>query len=295
MVQLGNIRRFRITARPVARFHIPAFGGSMIRGALGHALRHSYCRCEESESAVLHRADCLYASLFEAGAGHAFVITPPLESIVAVGQSFECFVTLLKNDSKHTEAFLDSLDLAFRRGLGPEMIPCHVNEIQSVVPEIMPLERSVRLELLTPWFIKYRGKALRANELTVHSFLIAVAQRQRLLIKEGLLDATIPENQQLLALADTLLSKIQVRDVQGARRSNRQNNKHPLNGIIGSMELHSDKPQGLRNLTAMLYRSQWLHGGGKVSFGLGALDVRPVSQIESQLGELERMATGEAV
>jgi len=273
LIQFEHMCRFKVIAKPLAQFQIPAFGGSMIRGALGHALRHCQCRCY-SDSPV-HGSDCLYASLFEPGAGHAFVLTPPPEGLVAAGQAFEFAVTLLKNDAKHVEALLSALKLALRRGLGPNMVPCSIVAVQNVTPEITPLGQRVQLQLTSPWFIKYRGKALLAHQLTLHSFLIAVAQRQRMLIKEGFLQATIPGNQPLLALADTLESRLQLSDVRGERRSNRQHSKHPLNGISGTIEITSAQPEGLQKLAAMLYRAQWLHGGGKTSFGLGGLKIQP--------------------
>lgn len=293
MMLLGDMRRFKITADSTSKLRIPAFGGSMIRGALGHALRHAECRCKDSTSS--HHPTCLYASLFESGAGHAFVITPPPKGLVVDGEPFTCLVTLLKNDQTHAQALINALELGFRRGLGPRMVPCHISEIQELSPEVVPLDQTARLELLTPWSIKYRGKSLYASELTIHSFLIAIAQRQRILVREGLLDAEIPNNNNLLAQADTLQATLQVRDVSGERRSNRQHSKHSLHGIKGSIEISSDEPQGLRRLTGMLYRSEWLHGGGKVSFGLGALNVRPVPRLDSQLKELQRMATEETV
>ena len=293
MIESRPVGRYRVSAKPLSQLSIPVFGGSMIRGVIGHALRRRYCRCGEEPSQ--HQVDCLYKSLFEAETGQAFVITPPPEGELLADRPFEFFVTLLKDDVPRREALLHSLILGFRRGFGPKNVPCEVITIEPVVPEISPLEQRVRLELLTPWFIKYRGKALHAHELTTHSFLIAVAQRQRMLVKSGLLDAAIPDNRALLALADTLEGQFQVYDVRGARRSNRQNSKHPLNGIAGSVELQSSRVAGLRGLTSMLYRGQWLHGGGKASFGLGALRVLPIPELQSQLREIERMTTGEAV
>lgn len=297
VVGLGSassaIGRYRIRAEPQSDLHIPPFAGSMFRGAIGHALRHLYCQCQTPSSG--HEADCVYASLFETAAGNAFVITPPPEKHCRPGQTFDLHITLLKNNEGDRDAFFEAVLLGFRRGLGPGMVPCEVTGIEQLTPEIVPLSQRVRLELATPWFIKFRGKPITARELTVHSFLIALAQRQRSLVREGLLDVTVPANDPLLALADTLTGTLEVHDVSGMRRSRRQQTKHPLRGISGSVELEAPQPDGLRELTGMICRAQWLHGGGKVSFGLGALTIKPGAKPQSQLGELKRMVTGESV
>jgi len=272
ILKSGRIRRYRIAVVPELRLDLPVFCGSMIRGAIGHALLHRYCRC--GNGALLHQDDCLYASLFETGAGNTFVITPPTEGTIQPGEPFEFHVTLLRDDPEHVEAFFNCLAIGLKNGLGVNKTPCQLYETIPVLSEILSLEQSAFLTLSTPWFIKYGGRPVRASELTVHSFLIAVAQRQRTLVREKLIEMHVPENPELLALADTLDGRFQVHDVSGVRRSNRQGKVHPLSGIVGTLELHSRQEKGLESLSALLNRSQWLHGGGKVSFGLGGLVVQ---------------------
>jgi hypothetical protein len=276
ILESGRIRRYKIVVEPELRLDLPVFCGSMIRGAIGHALLHCYCRCGNGNGngALLHQDDCLYASLFETGAGNAFVISPPAEGVIQPGESFSFHVTLLRDDPEHVGAFFNSLATGLKHGLGVNKIPCRLYETIPVFSDILSLEQSAYITLSTPWFIKYGGRPVRASELTVHSFLIAVAQRQRTLLREKLIEIHVPENPELLALADTLDSRFQVRDVSGVRRSNRQGKVHPLSGIIGTLELHSLQEKGLESLSSLLNRSQWLHGGGKVSFGLGGLVVQ---------------------
>jgi len=272
ILESGRIRRYKIVVEPELRLDLPVFCGSMIRGAIGHALLHRYCRC--GNGALLHQDDCLYASLFETGAGNAFVISPPAEGVIQPGESFAFHVTLLRDDPEHVDAFFNSLATGLKHGLGVNKIPCRLYKTIPVFSDILSLEKSAYLTLSTPWFIKYGGRPVRASELTVHSFLIALAQRQRTLVREKLIEMHVPENPELLALADTLDGRFQVRDVSGVRRSNRQGKVHPLSGIIGTLEIHSFQEKGLESLSSLLNRSQWLHGGGKVSFGLGGLVVQ---------------------
>ena len=96
ILESGRIRRYRIAVVPESRLELPVFCGSMIRGAIGHALLNRYCRC--GNGALLHQDDCLYASLFETDAGNAFVISSPAEGITQPGESFAFHVTLLGDD-----------------------------------------------------------------------------------------------------------------------------------------------------------------------------------------------------
>lgn len=60
--------RLRFTLRALAPAHLPAYKGSLLRGAFGHALRRAVCamgRGHECSSCPLRRV-CLYTKLFEA-------------------------------------------------------------------------------------------------------------------------------------------------------------------------------------------------------------------------------------
>jgi len=168
----GRIRRYKIVVESELILDLPVFCESMIRGAIGHARLHRYCRC--GNGALLHQDDCLYASLFETGAGNAFVISPPAEGVIQPGESFAFHVTLLRDDPEHVDAFFNSLATGLKHGLGVNKIPCRLYGTIPIFSDMLSLEKSAYLMLSTLWFIKCGGRPIRANELTVHSFLIAL-------------------------------------------------------------------------------------------------------------------------
>lgn len=292
MLELNGISRFEVIAMALAPLSIPDFGGSMLRGALGHALRHSYCSCGEASNE--HVQGCIYAKLFETGVGHAFVITPPLKQKVPETGCFSFCITLLDVGTVAQDAFFHSLELALLHGLGTDKIACQVLSVIPVLAEFVPLQQEVSITLTSPWFIKYQGQRVPARQLTLANFLIAVAQRQRELVKRELLTAELPSNQQILGWVEQLDSQLHLSDIEGERWSNRQHAKHQLSGCIGNIKITAHLQDGLKPLTALLYRAQWLHGGAKVSFGLGALALQPIALAQSQFDQLQHFAIGAA-
>jgi hypothetical protein len=138
------------------------------------------------------------------------------------------------------------------------------------------LDRRVVLELTTPWYTKYGNKPLTARSFNIHGLLIGAAERQRRLARAGWLKAFIPDNRTLRQFADTLVTDAQVYDVSGERWSNRQQIKHPLKGVLGTVTVAHEQPGGLAPVADLLWRTEWLHGGGKASFGLGGLKIHPI-------------------
>lgn len=292
MLQLNGVSRFEVIAVALAPLSIPDFGGSMLRGALGHALRHSYCSC--GEDVKTHAVGCIYATLFDTGEGHAFVITPPAKQNVAQSGCFSFYITLLEAAPAIHDAFFQSLEQALLRGLGTDKIACQIVAVAPVPLEFIPLQQQVTLTLTSPWFIKYQSRRVPAHQLTLANFLIALTQRQRQLVKRGFLNAELPSNEQILDWAEQLDSQLDLSDVDGERWSNRQHTKHQLSGCIGNIQIASNQKDGLKPLTALLYRAQWLHGGAKASFGLGALELHPIALAQSQIDHLQHFAIGAA-
>lgn len=266
-----GVTRLLVRCRALGRLQVPIFGASMIRGAVGHALHSLYCRCT---SATRHEADCLYARLFETDAGNAFVITPPEPGWRRAGETFTLSVSLLDDTAPVQKAFIKALESGLETGLGPGHVPCEL--IEATPQQLQPVELGHHgvVELTTPWFTKYRNQPQQAAAFTFHSLLVAAAQRQRQLVRQGWLDAVIPENLELLRLADQLDIASKLFDVKSERRSNRQQRKHPVQGVCGIFEISHPDQNGLAPISDLLNRAQWLHGGAKVSFGLGGLNVQ---------------------
>lgn len=281
MLQQQGFLRFRVEACPQQFLVIPDFSGSMLRGALGHALAYV-----DQEA---------YEQLFDTGLGHAFVITPPPAQQLDAGSVFTFYVTLFPSVSGLAEVFFRAMDLALRKGLSTAQIPCDLLSCTELPAEFSLLPNKFLVNLTSPWFVKFRNEPVQAKDFGLNTFLIALVQRQRELVKRGYLEASLPSNQTLLDLASVVRCQSKLYDIFGERRSNRQQVKHRLQGVLGCFELDTDHQDSLQLLTPLLFRARWLHGGSKVSFGLGALQVQPLSPPVSQLEQLRQIATGAAL
>ena len=269
--------RYIFKAFPLKELTIPVFSGSMIRGAIGHALLEHCCHCGTNH----HKAGCLYAELFETPAGNTFVITPPKPEVIAPGTPFTFRLTLLRPTPEREQVILDAVERALAQGLTQLRTPCQLMSVVSQEPSQQKLGKIALLHLLSPWFIKRNGQRVAAEQCTVHTLLIAMAQRQRALSEQGLLDTKLPTNGELLRFADGLNGQLRLQDLRGERHSNRQRARHPLFGFMGTVTFVAPKGQTLAPVESMLRTAEWVHGGGKVSFGLGGLAVQGQTELSS--------------
>lgn len=269
------LQRFRITARATKPLRLPEFSGSMIRGALGHALLTAHCRCGATKT---HMKGCLYARLFETGAGSAFVITPP-EHVgqLEEGELFTWHLSLLADDEGLEKALLDAVERGLYQGLGPERVRCPVERIEPVALVPTPLTPRTRVILSSPWALKRGGHPVNAASFRIHDLLIGLAQRQRQLSEHFGLALSPAPNDEILALADSLgVRQSELVDVSGERHSNRQRRRHPLQGIRGQLTLACTDDDAREVLSRLLNPGPWLHGGGKVGFGMGGMRLEPL-------------------
>lgn len=273
---MSHPQRYRFISCPQKGLNIPIFGGSMIRGAIGHALLDQ-CRCGLGN----HRSDCLYKGLFETAAGNSFVVTPPRPQELINEEPFTFQLTLLKPTIERKRALFDAIERALNMGLTSERIRCRLLSIESDEPSRERLGKVAFMHLLSPWFIKRGGKAVSSAQCTAHTLLIGMAQRQRMLCEQGLLDIEVPSNIELLRIADELTCRLQLHDCRGERRSSRQKSKHPLSGFMGTATLIAPRGGSLAALEPLLRMAERVHGGGKVSFGLGALAVQGQTELSS--------------
>ncbi|ANG62222.1 hypothetical protein A8C75_06765 [Marinobacterium aestuarii] len=263
-------------AYPERSFFLPAHPGSMLRGALGHALLSRFCNCGTSG----HRSECFYVHLFEGYRranqdGIPAVMFTPIDQDrhLRAGQHFRFRLNLIGLSKALQTAVQSAMTTALLKGLGESDIPCRLQQVTPITQQILLSGAATTLELVTPWLIKRRGRPLQADEFRVHDLLVALAQRQRMVNRHFELDLPVPDNKDLLTLADQLTVTSQLQDVCWQRHSQRQASRHPLQGVMGQLRIQHPNPEGLLPLGQLLANGTALHGGGKTSFGLGALQL----------------------
>jgi hypothetical protein len=306
------VARYRLHAQVQRAVHWPEYEGSALRGLWGHALRRLACAtgrplCEGCPLA----ARCAYPALFEPEPpAHTrsygdltppYVIEPPATGRdLAPGQPYAFELVLFGRGLHELPLVLRAWRLALASHVGPADGALRLERIEWTDPAAGPLPVSqassdtlgpiathqpglalpapdaaparARLELLTPLFVKRGGRSLAPHEFSAADLLWALVRRVAEVCELHLGEPTGFDFQALKAAAQQVRfaePHWQIRSYP--RWSNRQRRHTPLAGIVGRAVL--DGP--LAPFWPLLHLGQWLHAGGKTSFGLGRIRVEP--------------------
>lgn len=287
------VARWRLHWRIERTVHWPDFEGSALRGLFGHALRRLTCSTAQpvcTGCPLLER--CAYPPLFEpmsAGPGAhrrgtepaaPYIIEPlPGPRHLAPGSDFAADLVLTGPALTQRSLVLAAWQHALTQQVGP--LNGSARWLRNTAPDTLhvalpaaPLtpQQEVAISLLTPLRIKRQGQQLKPGELTAADWLFALVRRvadvceQQLRQPTGFDFAALKQAARQVHLHDEGLQW-----QHGHRWSNRQQQHMPLDGLTGRFTLHGD----LRPFWPLLHLGQWLHVGGKTSFGLGAYHYAP--------------------
>lgn len=274
----------------------------MLRGALGHALlRFAPLPHRGQEPCALY-GRCPYCTVFLAPpqADHhlkklsqlppPFVIEPPPGGQkLQAGQSFQFALLLFGQAIPLWATVLQALASALQTGLGDSRSPCHLQTAwheqsgqtlwpgsgqalgSTVLPPISGIDKNgshAVLRFFTPLRLKRQGRPIRqAADLHARILLIALARRYQLLL-DAWMPGQVPQLdfEQLTKQARGVqLQVIDMRWLDWGRYSQRQQREMKFGGLLGSVQLQGR----LQPFARLLHLGQWLHVGGKTTFGLG--------------------------
>jgi len=295
------LRRYHLSAVVERPVRLPAFAGSMLRGAFGHALKHIACvtGAPQCKPCPLYRT-CHYTAWFEtpppltarrvySEIPHPFVIEPPPPGarVLDAGETLEFGIVTMGPALAHTRLAVLAWRRALETGLGAtsgRARLAHVwveGEAEPVfdgasdrwrehggalaLPAAETAPAAVALRFDTPVRIKRAGKVLSAHELAPGDVLNALTRRAADV--SDLLLGQIPgwDFAALKRAGTAVRGGTDFEWFDWQRYSNRQERAMPLGGVIGRLVLEGD----LRAFWPLLHLGQWLHVGGKTTFGMG--------------------------
>lgn len=262
--------------------------GSLLHGLFGHGLLRAACHCAAPHNA--HDPACVYQQIFSPSAPTdwplrfndcppAYVITPA-EISHQPRARLDFQLTLLGPALQHSDLIWRSWQMAALRGVGPRQASARFT--RQAVPQALALtntawQGTLRLVLNAPLLIKKRfapgqpSLALSPESLTLTDLLTALHRRLQLTHALYQVPYTAPAPlAQWLADAEHLNLHSQLKRCHFARRSNRQQQRIPLTGLLGTLELTGHFSAALLNA---LLIGQWLHIGGKSALGFGAYTI----------------------
>ena len=260
-----------------ADYSAPPFIGSMVRGALGQALKEVVCvnpnfKCQ----GCFAKESCLYYDMYEAKKRfHNFRLDFALWP-----KSLEFGIRLWAQAGQKYPYILSALHRMLSvKGLGPkrervekfeiwsEGIPIYEgkNFIQRhLEPKKFQIDTfcpRVWLQFKTPVRLKKNGRFLRPDNLGIEEVLLSIAGKKSFYEGERIYIEKFPK-----------VEAKELRMVDFERYSNRQKSKMKIGGVIGWMRLSGLTPQ-----TYELLRFGELVGVGKLgTFGLGSMEVKEI-------------------
>lgn len=300
------VARYRLECEVTRALSLPEYAGSALRGVFGHALKQLACvtAAPDCRGCALHRT-CLYPSVFEtpppvdarrvySDIPHPFVVEPPPWGTrdVPAGQAFDVGLVLIGPALSQLPVLLLAWDHALRRGLGRVGGTARLLRVRAEddpdpnapallevgpgarlrdhtpalpLPDPAKAPTSVRVELLTPFRIKRDGRPSGPGQLEPRALLLALVRRTADLCELLLGQRTGWNFAALTRQASAIGGRADVEWRDASRWSNRQQRHTPLGGLVGTVDLEGE----LGPFWQLLYLGQWLHVGGKATFGLG--------------------------
>ncbi len=289
------IVRYRFECALDQPLRLPAYSGSMLRGAFGRALRRIVCvtgrsRCDGCPI----RNNCAYTTIFEPGAGldgrrrnrpPLYVIEPPTGvAALAAGDRLIFNMVLFGKALAQLSLLILAWQQALARGLGKTRARgrvTHVTRCDESVwsdqqPQVQPHEQTTRitsppdatrinLQIKTPLRLQRQGKVLGAGDLTPADLMAGCLRRSGLVLAALGLTDNSGDIRALTEQAKTLTGKHDLTYVGWSRYSARQQRKMDLPGPIGDWHITGQ----LHPFLPSLYLCELLHVGKNASFGLG--------------------------
>lgn len=284
------VARYRLQAEVTHPIYLPAYAGSMLRGAFGQSLRRLACTTRQPQCHTCSaQANCAYHLLFEAPSGphsrlspNPYVIEPPLGvRHLDVGQMLDFAMVLIGPAQALLPIILQAWTEALARGLGTHKGTARLQRLYSehdpepIPPQQWPnpspqlikwtpppkAKESLQLILHTPLRLQHQGGLVGLRELTAPIFLTSLMRRIQGLGLQPEHYSVLLEQAQAIRLAQPL----QLHWFDWDRYSSRQQQQMTLGGLMGHLNLEGP----LADWLPWLHLGQWLHLGKNATFGLG--------------------------
>jgi hypothetical protein len=295
------VTRYRLEFATERALALPDYAGSALRGVFGHALKAIACVTREPDcrGCTLYRT-CPYPSIFESppppGARRAyseipqpFVVEPPPwgERHHGPGSVLNVETVLIGPALPQLPLVVLAWQRALSGGIGPiqgtarlarvwaegHADPILADPRSRLAPHLTGVRlpangespQEALLEFVTPLRLKRDGELLRVARLTPQDLLMGLVRRTADITELHLGEQTEWDFAALKRSAAAIEGEKQLEWRDWSRYSQRQHQSMTLGGAVGRWRLRGD----LTAFWPLLHLGQWLHVGGKATFGLG--------------------------
>lgn len=214
--------RLRVVFRAEEPLHLPAYKGSTLRGAFGHAFKRIACPFRRQCETCGHRDVCVYAYVFEtpgsadgsplmrsSNVAHPFVLEPPEtpEGEVNSGELFPLGLILVGRAISLAPYFLAACREMGRQGVGRGRGRCRLERVVAEDPGnpkgriVYDGDRDLLAPAVPPWTLDDLHVGRGSREYVTLEFLTPTRLRQ---------DADLVVRPEFATLATALLRRISV-------------------------------------------------------------------------------------
>lgn len=294
---------------------IPAFSGSVWRGAFGYALKRVACvmRLRPCEGCPLETS-CVYTQLFDTRptpedrlfsrtgrAPHPFALAPAVDwASLLPGEHFRLRLTLAGLAARWAPIALRACQEAAARGVGPgrgrlALIEARGRDGERVwspgeplrspaatVTPVPPLPLRVRLRLRTPLRLQRGGRVVGPKEFDTAALVMANARRLSQLSARygaGPIEADFKTLKSAAQLVPIICRNLAWREY--GRYSTRQHQRLVMGGIVGEADLDLSAVGDAAGAVWPFLAAGMTVGAGKgVTMGFGVYDLVALDQEE---------------
>lgn len=300
------IVRLHFTARVESPLTLPPYAGSMLRGALGHALLALAPLSHLGDQPCALAPRCAYCALFVTPpvAGHhlqkisqmphPYVVEPPggPRQLMA-GDTLAFAIVLVGGAAAHWRGVIQAAEHALRLGLGDARARCALQSVRqeetgaplwsdtgkstSRAPPnpqaansavLTALDHKATLQFLTPLRLqKHNAPVRKAADLDARTLLIALARRYQLLL-DSAFGSKAPQQDfaRLIAAAEQI--DVLALDLRWFDWG-RYSQHQQREMKLGGLIGTLQLRGDLASFGQLLHLGQWLHVGKNATFGLG--------------------------
>ena len=257
-----TLSKYRFILEAVDQIILPRYKGSCFHGGFGHALMKISPRW--------------YRYFFEPGLDKQenwpkpFVILPPLDELESYpkGYQFHCDLTLFGEATQHYAIAQAAMEyLGMQMGLGYEQGKYKIIDIVQSQPETQIQSNKQQITLHLPTRLRLKNNN-RLHKQTPDFQLMMIRLIGRLKTLEKAYMGHEPDNDYEALISKTKEIKIsnsQLKWDDWERFSGSQKKWMKFGGLMGNVSYSGD----LQPFLEVLKLGEWLHIGGKTSFGLG--------------------------
>lgn len=261
-----KLSKYCFILEAVNKIALPAYKGSAFHGGFGHAL--------------MQISPLWYRYFFEPGIDKKgdwpkpFVILPPLDEqeIYPKGHQFKCDLTLFGEATQHyaiTQAAIEYLGMQI--GLGYERGKYKIIDITHSQPDIQAQLNNTQITLHLPTRLRLKNNnCLYKQTPDFQLIMTRLLGRLKTLEKAYMGKESDLDYYALIAKAKEIKIKTsKIKWDEWDRFSGSQKKWMKFGGLMGNVSYSGD----LQPFLDVLKMGEWLHIGGKTSFGLGKYEL----------------------